>query len=206
MNAVNSVIGSEQAQNPKVNRRAFLQVAGLGTAGLATGVLPSLHKAEADDRIRINPNKKTIDFREKEEKYEARLQKIITGATKAGVLKSQDDFVNEVSGGDQGVIREPDTKAYKQYVEALKTGARNSFNHVGDFSSFLSGIYKGKVAKIINSAQAEVLLSQKNYKQAETITGRINGGLNSGYDIAKLKTWAAKEIRSLQNQQVVQTD
>jgi hypothetical protein len=90
----------------------------------------------------------------KDAAYEARLQSIIDNATKAGVLKSRDDFSNTFVVAGKS-ISQPNEEAYNAYVEDLKTRTREAFpDNAGKFSSLLSAIYSlGNGFNEINTPQ-----------------------------------------------------
>jgi len=194
MKLVSPVLGSEQTQQPQgVSRRNFLKTTGAGVVGLASGVLPGLHQAEADDRIHIDPNKKTIDFRPKDEKYETRLQEIINNATKAGALKDEKDFTRTVSVNRETgePITVPDSDAYSEYVEGLKARAR-VFDDVELFGSVLTMVhdFKGKFNKtqrIISDNTGDRFINHYDYRQSANALGCLNTAVKEKRDVNELR-------------------
>lgn len=94
--------------------------------------------------------------------YDDRLQQIITRATEAGLLKSADDFTHTVVRSGKA-ISELDERAYGEYVEDLKSRAREAFpGDAGKLSELLGAVYslQGNLGypKLINPEQAAVFI------------------------------------------------
>jgi hypothetical protein len=119
------------------------------------------------------------------EVYENRLQEIIDRATKAGVLKSKEDFnTTLIQAGKTNT--QPNEKAYNAYLDDLKSRTRIAFSDSPEnLSAILSTIYRaqngesssGFKGKGIRTDQVDKLLNhhdlRESYKAVKFITTGI---------------------------------